>query len=201
MNEPIARPSLAAPPRARTASTSPVSPTTPISGDSAVCPVRENALPCLPGPYTATRVASGSMVSRSPVGAAPAAQARRSMTRLVAAALLTRPRSAPARNRHSVEVDGSTLSPRNAAVAGSASNARSDRKSPPASNVSTSARKHSPPLYPPGPIGRRPRRSASATTFNRSSSGSHNATPDTAVRSSCDTPTFGVRCRRREELW
>ncbi|MHB1164769.1 MAG: hypothetical protein ACYC3K_05975 [Candidatus Nanopelagicales bacterium] len=49
MNELIARPSLAAPPRARSASTSPVSPSTPTSGDNAVCPDPENAEPCLPG--------------------------------------------------------------------------------------------------------------------------------------------------------
>jgi hypothetical protein len=50
MKLPIARPSLAAPPRARSASTSPVSPHTPTSGDRAVCPLRENALPSFPGP-------------------------------------------------------------------------------------------------------------------------------------------------------
>ena len=140
MNLPIARPSLADPPRARSASTSPVSPTTPTSGDSAVCPVRENAEPSLPGPYTATRVASGSIVSRSPSGAAPAAHARRSITRFTAAALATRPRSAPARNRHSVGTLGNAFDPRSVAVAWSASRDRSDRKSPPASRTSVNAR-------------------------------------------------------------
>jgi hypothetical protein len=80
------------------------------------------------------------MVIRSPAGVAPAAQARRSITRFTAAALATRPRSAPARNRHNVDTLGNGLAPRSAAVAGSASSARSDRKSPPASSVSTSAR-------------------------------------------------------------
>ncbi len=41
-----------------------------------------------------------------------------SMTR--AAALATRPRSAPARNRHSADALGSALVPRSAAAAGSA---------------------------------------------------------------------------------
>jgi len=80
------------------------------------------------------------MVSRSPSGAAPAAQARRSITRLTAAALATRPKSAPAKNRHNVGTDGNGLVPRNTAVAGSANNARSDKKSPPASSVSVNAR-------------------------------------------------------------
>jgi hypothetical protein len=80
------------------------------------------------------------MVSRSPSGAAPAAHARASITRLTAPAFATRPRSAPAKNRHNVDTLGSAFVPRSAAVAGSARNARSDRKSPPASRVSVSAR-------------------------------------------------------------
>src|SRR5512144_1663394 len=79
------------------------------------------------------------MVSRPPAGAAPLAQARRSITRFTAPALATRPRSAPARNRHNVEVLGSGLPPRSAAVAGSANRDRSDRKSPPASSSSSTS--------------------------------------------------------------
>jgi hypothetical protein len=52
MKLPIAGPLFAAPPRARSASTSPVSPHTPTSGDSPVCPGRENLLPSFPGPRT-----------------------------------------------------------------------------------------------------------------------------------------------------
>jgi hypothetical protein len=80
------------------------------------------------------------MVIRSPDGAAPAAQARRSITRLTAPALATRPRSAPAKNRHNVDTLGRAFGPRSAAVAGSASSTRSERKSPPANSVSVSAR-------------------------------------------------------------
>jgi hypothetical protein len=80
------------------------------------------------------------MVNRSPSGAAPAAQAGRSITRLVAAALATRPRSAPARNRHSVDTLGNAFGPRGATVAGSAISVRSLRKSPPASTISANAR-------------------------------------------------------------
>ncbi|HZJ04794.1 MAG TPA: hypothetical protein VFD59_04900 [Nocardioidaceae bacterium] len=80
------------------------------------------------------------MVNRSPSGAAPAAHARRSITRFTAAALATRPRSAPARNRHSVGTDGNRFAPRSASVAGSASSDRSARKSPPASRISLNAR-------------------------------------------------------------
>jgi hypothetical protein len=94
----------------------------------------------LPGPKVATRVASGSIVSRSPSGAAPATHALRSITRLVAAAFATRPRSAPARNRHNVDTEGSAFAPRSVTVAGSANSVRSDRKSPPASRISVNAR-------------------------------------------------------------
>ena len=80
------------------------------------------------------------MVSRSPSGAAPAAQARRSMVRLTAAALATRPRSAPARNRHNVGTLGNRFDPRSAAVAGSASSDRSAKKSPPARQISINVR-------------------------------------------------------------
>jgi hypothetical protein len=79
------------------------------------------------------------MVIRSPPGAAPAAQARRSITRVTAPALATRPRSAPARSRDSLATLGRGSPPRSADVAGSASSFRSDRKSPPANMVVTRA--------------------------------------------------------------
>ncbi len=57
----------------------PVSPHTPTSGDNAVCPVRENAEPSLPGPYTAPGWRPGR--SSAPRLRGPR-QSRRSITRL-----------------------------------------------------------------------------------------------------------------------
>ena len=80
------------------------------------------------------------MVSSPGAGAAPMAQARRSMARFTAAALAARPMSAPAQKRHSVVCEARVWLPRRRSVASSASRERSERKSPPANWVSTTAR-------------------------------------------------------------
>lgn len=118
-----------------------------------------------------------------------------------AAALLTRPRSAPVTNRHNVDVEGSAWSPRNAAVTGSASNARSDRKVP----IGQQRLDQRPVALPAG-VPARPDRPQPPPV----SLGDHvqpvQQRPqhhEDAVRSSCQAPTFGVgtgrsgRARRR----
>ena len=77
-------------------------------------------------------VASGSIVNSPGDGPAPIAHARASIVRFTAAAFATRPRSEPPKNRHNVDVDGSTWPPRSRLVASPAISERSDTKSPPA---------------------------------------------------------------------
>src|SRR5450759_3883391 len=135
-----APPSLGAPPRARSASTFPPLPAHPDQRGQRGMPGPGEGAALLA--RAVDRDPGGVRVDGQPVplGRGPGRPGPAQHDPVGATALATRPRSAPARNPKGADTLGSAV------VARSANNARSDRKSPPASKVSTSARYHRPPV-------------------------------------------------------